>query len=162
MILPHEQEVVSLELAKKMKDAGFRQDTLYKYDGMHDNKLVVDPCGFCDGYIAAYTSAEMGVMFIDVDWDSYCRGKEYGCYFYTHSGDETSQDFNAPTEADARAKMALCLARSGLLAGNETECDYCGEPISIKGAVKVYCGCGCNNYFCDQVCVQNYEVEGGE
>jgi len=37
-----------------------------------------------------------------------------------------------------------------------TTCDNCETKINIKEAIKEYCGCGCNNYFCDENCQQEF------
>lgn len=38
-----------------------------------------------------------------------------------------------------------------------TECDGCGKPLKRSEALKVYCGSGCYDYFCDETCSQKFE-----
>jgi ribosome-binding protein aMBF1 (putative translation factor) len=42
---------------------------------------------------------------------------------------------------------------------NKWVCDYCGKEIEGKH-VKVYCGWGCYDRFCDDLCRQEYGEEG--
>lgn len=55
-----EEQVCSLEYAKKLKELGVPQESLWKYDTLHNDKLVIDPFGYCDGYISAFTVSELG------------------------------------------------------------------------------------------------------
>ena len=132
-----ENQVVSLELAKKMKELGFEQESLYNWCEqfswgarkplgtfvLTDSKERI----YKDQektLIHAYTVAELGKMlpngfitysFIDMEgatqWiceDSRGYGKRMGKNLTTH----TEQEY---TEADARAKMLIYLKEKNLL-----------------------------------------------
>ena len=43
-------------------------------------------------------------------------------------------------------------------------CEYCGAEFEFDKAISIkeYCGCGCNDYFCDTDCQQKYIDEGAK
>lgn len=123
MILPLEKQVVSLELAKRLKELGAPQDSLFVYrhwrgcgqvivdkkkekyfDYPHYRKIKPQTSVIC----AAYTVAELGEllrngrvpMSISREEDKLRR------WLCTSYRTNISTTFNADTEADARA---LCL-----------------------------------------------------
>lgn len=106
------KQVVSLELAKKMKGLGFKQDGCFYWDegdGI-ENRLEFSPNEPLLELFAAYTVAELGEMlptkfqtehYNNGDW--YCISQNRG--FDTH----------AETEADCRAKMLIYLKTNKLI-----------------------------------------------
>jgi len=124
-----EQQVVSLELAKQLKELGVKQESLWWW------RLYSDGTGGMDWHlelynnkdkdkaydeISAYTVAELGEMLpykLDDYWYSANNGsKELWCCWnkhsvYNHAWEDTS---NANTEANARAKMLIWLIENGI------------------------------------------------
>jgi hypothetical protein len=128
-----EQQVTSLEISKKLKELGVKQEShfMWKYD--EDYYLVASNSryGTGNGIVAsAFTVAELGEIF--------CTGDELGYKFKTYRAvdgvwwltisytenrliDE-SQMFQAITEADARGKMLIYLLENKLInLDNETK-----------------------------------------
>jgi hypothetical protein len=132
-----EDQVVSLELAKKLKEAGYKQKGLWwwyehKQRGKDDDFsecLVLDnepdytmhPREDWNKYVAP-TVAELGERLPEaVEINNYicslminpCKGG-WAVYYSSYNGKE-GYSITADTEADARAKMWLYLKKEGLL-----------------------------------------------
>jgi len=138
-----EQQVVSLELAKKMKELGFEQESyLYWVNvksmqpqsdvnfwgiwrGMKDEILGVD----VSKNISAYTVAELGEMLPAEVWllneppfkkqylltiNRYTKSNDWSVS-YVRKDDQDFIDERAKTEADARAKMLIYLKENNLI-----------------------------------------------
>ncbi len=132
-----EDQVVSLELAKKLKELGFKQDCYVKwciwdkndmyYADEKDRLFTQEQWeDFTDEYspsesefFAAYTVAELVLpegIFSGIDFET----KKPRCeQFQWHSNDKkavsTFKKFDAETEADARAKMLIYLKENKLI-----------------------------------------------
>lgn len=129
-----EQQVVSLDLAKRLKELGVKQEALYWWS---DNTVPATLWNFDAlgeefpnktdniGEYAAFTVAELGEMLKDVYfskwetvWDSVgdnWRGSlNTGT---TNSGQLIHHWVDADTEADARAKCLIYLLENGLIKG---------------------------------------------
>lgn len=105
-----EDQVVSLDLAKRLKELGVKQDSYFYYEWYSDhayqlNCLCSDVPLNCK-QIAAFTVAELGEMFPDFigslkestnNWTAMAIHLDY-CL---------SIDCSAPTEADGRAKLLI-------------------------------------------------------
>lgn len=113
-----ENQVVSLELAQKMKDKGFKQESLHYWyltnlsgtaDWIVTNGRFPSSGEFC----SAYTVAELGEM-LPMQMRSWKWGSKevpaWSCEAY-----ESDIDFDADTEADARAKMLIYLKENNLI-----------------------------------------------
>lgn len=118
-----ENQVVSLELAKKLKEFGFEQKSLFwwdKGDGIED-RIEYSPDKPLLELVSAYTVAELGemlpmeVLFEDVyfklaiwkipkGWSIFYGGENYALK------DEVSEKL-----ADAMAKMLIYLKENNLL-----------------------------------------------
>ena len=135
-----EDQVVSLELAKQMKEAGVPQDSCmhWKLNGtkfdlvsayyLFDKNLHGD-----NRVYSAYTVAELGEMLNKPSWlkchteykhIDYMKNiiDVWHCYHDEHKsklGGVTES--RSKTEADARAKMALYLKKEGLLKASKSE-----------------------------------------
>jgi len=117
-----EQQVCSLELSKKLKKLGVKQESLFWWE-----EVVMPRATFAElvstksegtanmNHYPAYTVAELGEMLPKLtettrgvmnDWRWRCEVKDEKSYV-TASG--------ADTEADARAKMLIYLLENGLL-----------------------------------------------
>lgn len=139
-----EQQVASLELCKKLKELGVKQESLFYYCNcgeINQNRYTSSVCGCRTGGLStsdmilatsAFTVAELGEMLPDEidtpeEKDKYWGG---GSYFYVQIksglgygryGTEVVPDSlwieikENDTEADARAKMLIYLLENKLL-----------------------------------------------
>ena len=109
-----ENQVVSLELAKQLKEAGYPQEGLWWWNTHYDDGHWLHRFG--DGF------DEMMVISSDKR-NSSTNAKQKFCCFEMHYSpelkcygfDKRNVLFEANTEANARAKMWLYLKKEGLL-----------------------------------------------
>ena len=117
------QQVTSLELSKKLKELGVKQDAFWSwyeandYDDIPRLNRSDEHCPVCtlpkqtfeDKY-SAFTVAELGELLPEkVCWRGYSNyGGKWGLEF----GDFRAE---APSEADARAKMLIYLIENKLI-----------------------------------------------
>jgi len=121
-----EQQVVSLELAKKLKELGVKHDALFSWYVFHatGEATLVKNGGNNQGsdtgksiMYHAFTVAELGEM-LPIRYGSHSRGmrkgKDWICADYSvHRVYEESG--KSDTEADARAKMLIYLLENKLI-----------------------------------------------
>jgi len=110
-----ENQVCNLELAKKLKEVGVKQESAFYWTRFKDTlKLYlwdirewpnekVHPA-----IASAFTTAELGEMLPDHKYTDRERGKWY-CFIGGHCS------VNAETEADCRAKMLVYLLENNLM-----------------------------------------------
>lgn len=126
-----EDQVVSLELAKKMRELGFEQDSYWFWQGyLHsENRVELAPKDKLYKYYdicSAYTVAELGEMlpagFISRKRIGATKDTLWSCYddkpVNYHKIELAKQiDYTvlADTEAHARAKMLIYLKENGHL-----------------------------------------------
>lgn len=127
-----EDQVVSLELAKKLKELGFKQISLWWWSinrgasnpqdpayGHYDEwELIVDKGlngGWHDAFISAYSVAELGEMLpSQAGEDLFIRfgkdmiGSRWDVLYQTTEGDLKLETYDL-NEANARAKMLIYL-----------------------------------------------------
>ena len=131
-----EQQVVSLELAKKLKELGFRDESAFAW--CPDRKKIVTGCfdaptpkdyNEYSNRIAAYTVAELGKMLpLNINAKSTKDGRRIIAYYlhYDCGGLVLSYEHHLNTkqvlcrsdginEANARAKMLIYLKENNLL-----------------------------------------------
>lgn len=128
-----ENQVTSLELSKRLKELGFKQESLFYWieqsDGIIVNRsLAMYKENGCDLKIlwgkftlygdyekySAYTVAELGEMLPVGYYSGKCRFvDEYFCE-PSDGRNHTTQAQNADTEADSRAKMLIYLKENNL------------------------------------------------
>lgn len=133
--MPIEQQVCSLELAKRLKELGVKQESYFwwrndypKNPKKYENRWYLIPdteypitgihkgvsYGGEDHLLAAFTVAELGEMLKES-----CDGVSYGfCHGTTdwHWWNKEEDDYEqAYTEADARAKMLIHLLENKLI-----------------------------------------------
>lgn len=115
--MPLEKQVCSLELAKKLKELGYPQESLYIWvDNEGEPKVYFD-----DGYRPAYTNlfycsaptvAELGEMLSTKENNNRIRDafaiNQWVCDYETHRT-------LGNTEADARASMLVYLLENKLI-----------------------------------------------
>ena len=131
--MPLEQQVCSLELAKKLKKLGVKQESLFWYthapknrqDGEWIHVLTYGRNNMRDETIPAFTVAELGEM-LPMEIKNR-NGKYDECYFETsrivfkkwtvaYYKKSTARAFQmGDTEANARAKTLIYLIENGLL-----------------------------------------------
>jgi len=120
-----ENQVVSLELAKKMKELGFKQESIwfwqeYKSGGgciyllpKKEVKGFIGKTEVCD-YYSAYTVAELGEM-LPINCASWRSDKTlYSCQRFDFGGC-CGQEITADTEADCRARLLIWLKENNYL-----------------------------------------------
>jgi hypothetical protein len=122
-----EQQVCSLELAKRLKELGVKQESYFHWKHLTDSPtgpidkwVLVDYKGSSFSYsfyhISAFTVAELGEMLPR----GYISGqsKNDGGHFFCRpdAGGKAADHFTiASTEADARAKMLIYLLEHDLI-----------------------------------------------
>lgn len=118
-----EQQVVSLDLAKEMKSLGFKQQSLfwwrfYRQSGSSSFdfpekgwKIEIDNRLSLDGSIAAYTVSELWKFLPNEYYTFYAQGLRYVC----SDRRAYNSHFEEQTEANARAKMCIHLAKTGVI-----------------------------------------------
>ena len=123
-----EEQVVSLELAKKLKELEVKQDSVWYWvlsDGYFDYRLVhkgfnLDLSSIIKSIYSAFTVAELGEMLPDGSYSQRRMRREEGSnqespltllWICAHKYDAK----RAKTEADARASMLIYLIENKLL-----------------------------------------------
>ena len=122
-----EDQVVSIELAKEMKELGAGQDSLWCWakciPGDEYELTLTWDLDLRQGTYAAHTVAELGEMLpgriqsIDNSW----------CYVHTTKLENTNEgliayyhdELKSNTEATARAKMVIYLIKAGYIKAKE-------------------------------------------
>lgn len=124
-----EQQVCSLELAKKLKELGVKQDGYFCYYGSDEldsfwnaNQIM---CGMLSDndfpYCSAFTVAELGEMLptLGISWiksnDGYGKDFWWGKTNYPTLGTNGQIKADDYSEADARAKMLIHLIEKKLI-----------------------------------------------
>lgn len=115
-----ENQVVTIEQAKKLKELGVTQDTLYAfYHHWEINKMVyslmLKDSDSINESFAAPTVAELGVM---IDWNHVSQSGPYKedqhFYCFTHL-----QDYSDKNEAIVRADVLIYLLENNLTTPEE-------------------------------------------
>jgi hypothetical protein len=112
-----EDQVCSLELAKQLRELDVKQESLFCYQPIENEKPSVWPRNFNldefahpseDERIAAYTVAELGELL--PEWSEILKRakKDWVCIVRHKISDLNDHSFGK-TEADARAKMLIHL-----------------------------------------------------
>lgn len=123
-----EDQVVSLELAKKLKELGVKQESLFHWTETHipyiEWVVKYNPQGLFQT-LSAFTVAELGEMLPNIvqTGDTLSQpvtGKSnnkpgYGCSLIDANRVTTHSLHQAETEADARAKMLIYLIENNLI-----------------------------------------------
>jgi len=117
-----EDQVVSLEIAKKLKDLGFKQDSLFywikvKNIEVYGVSYVINICGTnleFEKIYSAFTASELGEL-LPLWFDCAKREtQDWTCRFFDKSSNLHHHSF-AATMVDAMAKMLIFLIESGLM-----------------------------------------------
>ncbi len=126
------EQVVSLELAKKLKELGVKQESYFCWhwagiEGEYADLITSD--GQTTPYLySAFTVAELGEMLPFNGWNGWayedydgkrgftCKVSKCPCEVKTCKANNLSENFEyADTEADARAKMLCYLIENKLI-----------------------------------------------
>lgn len=122
-----EQQVVSLELAKKLKELGVKQVSLFYWVYVNHGGYWEIDAGINDYHhfplndgtdCSAFTVAELGEMLYDLANKIDCGDSWYDLTGQTERptiGFGGYPEVVADTEADARAKMVICLLEDSLI-----------------------------------------------
>jgi len=108
-----EDQVCSLELAKRLKELGVKQESVFVYYEPEGGIHFVDR-DMRSGDIAAFTVAELGELLNPHHHAPFCSGPEggrYSCWLMNNA-----DVFYSRTEADARAKMLIYSIENNLIA----------------------------------------------
>jgi hypothetical protein len=116
-----EQQVTSLEISKRLKELGVKQESLFDWVDIDDNEYLLmgrkqkefDEMDTGGKYecISAFTVAELGEMLLE-GIDYYKMNGKYHSWYET--GDN-GQMFIENTEANARGKMLIYLLENKLI-----------------------------------------------
>lgn len=112
-----EQQVCSFEQAKKLKELGVKQESLFYWNekaGVADFYNHFMPT---DRNISAFTVAELGEMLKKSDYYLPYSSENWGVWECRvgNTEDGEKQNLQAPTEADARAAMLIYLLANKLI-----------------------------------------------
>ena len=117
-MIPLEQQVCSLELAKQLKELGVKQESLFNWifvnrPGEIGKWRVAydwDPLYVDSGNISAFTVAELGEMLPA----NYCSGRWENGYWWCHDSYDRNFDKvqQGLTEADARAATLVYMIKN--------------------------------------------------
>lgn len=131
------QQVTSLELSKRLKELGVKQESLFYWKRYYhpDKSMFVDFLDqkIDDGWtktkgefvVSAFTTAELGEMLpwelkqgaYRYELEIAKNGKGFECYYFDHDFDNTLglKIYEEPNEANARAKMLTYLLENRLI-----------------------------------------------
>ena len=126
--------VVSLELAKELKEAGWKKDTEFYYSESDEGVVLVFPDKTSKGCFGVfgkngYEVSERSIIcpapltteileeFKQIDIDIFLRVDLVGCFYYFNSGSGKSQEWTDENMnvCNALAKMWLYLKKEGKL-----------------------------------------------
>lgn len=113
-----EKQVCSLELAKKLKELGVKQESLFWWnisDGIVIGEQYRRPPS-----ISAFTVAELGEM-LPGNFNTIRRGDGSWLAYDGNAADNVNHQEISDTEADARAKMLIYLLENNLLTPPDTK-----------------------------------------
>ena len=114
------KQVVSLELAKRLKELGVKQDSLFYWQGTEKLHYVINfekqfEWAGCENYLA-FTTAELGEMLpAKIATHKIDSENQYYCCFDNSASPITGISIMEKTEADARAKMLIYLLENKLI-----------------------------------------------
>lgn len=123
-----ENQVTSLELSKKLKDLGVKQESYFFWYGgkvLRENQLTQELRRSAPP-VSAFTVAELGEMlpwYLSTTDEFYlsCDRPNDTDWGVEYSRDDKGDEYKllhmeiANTEADARAKMLICLIENNLI-----------------------------------------------
>ena len=126
-----DQQICSLDLAKRLKELGAKQESLCVWVYVNDDEDETDywtPMTLSDRtrtfpyhkWISAFTVAEFGEMLPSGTW---IQQFKHELEWQVVRGRTIEKVFCAETEADVRAKMLVCLLENKLIPTSTTPAD---------------------------------------
>ena len=109
-----ENQVCSLELSKKLKELGVKQESEFWWCEHQDTFYIEHKSKHCNqsiGGISAFTVAELGEM-LPRDYGSWKRNEWRCANMLDFTEDKLAETIWDDTEANARAKMVIYLKES--------------------------------------------------
>lgn len=107
-----ENQVCQLDLAKRLKELGVKQESYWKWDEFgHLLDIYYEEKNPGVPFVSAFTVAELGEM-LPKDIDTYKTDKGT---FWCHDPITEGMFFEEKTEADARAKMLIYLLENKVI-----------------------------------------------
>lgn len=119
-----DQQVCSLELAKRFKELGVKQESLFYWEHYSINGWCIEWCElgpFSEHAVSAFTVAELGEMLPDCikyeyGYEAYIKSQKKDTEYKIYLDDlEKVAIFFDENEANARAKMLIYLLENGLI-----------------------------------------------
>jgi len=116
-----ENQVCCLDLSKRLKELGVKQESYFYWNTEFSKPKVVDrtrivtaPIYFGDKYVSSFTVAELGEMLPEntSTFKEPVGKREWVC---TRNEPSVMLSFRENTEADARAKMLVYLLENKLI-----------------------------------------------
>ncbi len=133
------KQVVSLELAKKLKELGVKQESMFWWQEYKSTAEEESPARVIFGHndyfngkwTSAFTVAELGEMlpflvkldYMDVGWEGYkaLKNGNWETWLHDSNGVLVGSKFYAESEADARAKLLIYLLENNLISHEHTK-----------------------------------------
>lgn len=118
-----ESQVTSLEISKRLKELGVKQESFFHWCGLKNYNIQYGNFVYMGDVVSAFTVAELGEMLPRGFRSGRCSPKfqrKKGAYkaYNWHDGygtlEKIDKDFFADTEADARGKMLIYLLENNL------------------------------------------------
>lgn len=117
-----ENQVVSLKLAKKLKELGFKQESHFYWVHINgaerDEWVILSKKEFSSKYnhYPAYTVAELGEMLPEKYMSGKLDNRNFNCWEFDEMFMvKNYNNYQTKTEANARAKMLIYLKENNLL-----------------------------------------------
>ncbi len=119
-----EQQVVSLDIAKRLKELGVKQESLFYHDTTLEKiawsrDIALAPVDFGDRYISAFTVAELGEMLpryvVKGGYTNELKVIRSSVWRFYYGEEIFFTAGNDDTEADARGKMLVYLLENKLI-----------------------------------------------
>ncbi len=114
-----EDQVISLELAKRLKELGVKQESHFSWYVEEEALTVTHEIDGDGEIVAAFTVAELGEILPNMLYEKYVLDQikmtdgGYGLAY--RDGSDFEANASADTEADARAKMLIYLLKNKLI-----------------------------------------------
>lgn len=112
-----EEQVINLDLAKRLKELGVKQDSLFYWEYIDENAYGVKFFPYCTPinnsvfiHYSAFTVAELGQLLPCYHYETIISLRFIG-FHCPHFGISFKDD----TEANCRAKMLIYLIENGLI-----------------------------------------------
>lgn len=118
--MPLKQQVCSLELSKKLKEQGVKQESIFwwvNYSSIKEDwDLKYSKKRLASDFVSAFTVAELGEMLPEYGCETMKVGKSrWRVTFPCELWEDNQALFEADTEADARAKCLVYLLENKLI-----------------------------------------------